>query len=92
MAECVIQTELLKTLKIIFVASAQSQRQIILFGIKMVLCVSVRISAQASRGAAKRGPAAPVSDDSAPAALTCCHCATGGSWKISLHESTLQTW
>lgn len=60
MAECVIQTELLKTLKIIVVASAQSQWQIILFAIQMVPCVSVRISAQASGGAAKRGPAARV--------------------------------
>lgn len=84
MAECLIQTELLKTLKIIAVVSAQSQWQIILFAIKMGPCVSVRISAQASGGAAKRGPAALVSDDSAPAALACCHirfclCATGGS-------------
>lgn len=35
--------------------------------------LSLRISAQASAGAAKQGPAALVSDDSAPAALACCH-------------------
>lgn len=67
--------------------------------IKIMSCVSVRISAQASAGAAKRGPVALVSDDSAPAALAGCHirfclCAAGGStsWKTSLPENTLQTW
>ena len=35
--------------------------------------MQARIFAQAPAGAAKQGPDAPVSDDSAPAAFACCH-------------------